>query len=130
MAMAPWRFIVPLRGIDPVFMGWVFEATLGLVAVDPVTLRITSTREELGRAHDEWAKSVAAAVPSNRLLIHKASDGWAPICQRLRLPAPAEPYPHLNDAKAMGRVIDAAEIGATVWWPAVGVAIALTLFAP
>ena len=67
----------------------VFEATLGLITVDPHTLQITSTIEEMAKAHDEWARHVQATVPPARLLVHKSADGWEPICKALNYAAPS-----------------------------------------
>jgi hypothetical protein len=40
--------------------------------------------------------AVRAGVPACRLLEWAASDGWDPICDRLGLPVPAEPFPVTN----------------------------------
>jgi hypothetical protein len=40
--------------------------------------------------------AVRATVPAERLLEWSPADGWAPICERLGLPVPAEPFPRLN----------------------------------
>lgn len=48
--------------------------------------------------------AVRAEVPASRLLEWTPSDGWAPICDRLGLPVPAEPFPVTNttdDFRAM-----------------------------
>ena len=52
-------------------------------------------------AHNE---SVRQSAPADRLLEWQASDGWAPICERLGLAVPDEPFPHVNttdDFRAM-----------------------------
>ena len=40
--------------------------------------------------------AVRAQIPAGRLLEWTASDGWEPICDRLGLPVPAEPFPVTN----------------------------------
>jgi len=40
--------------------------------------------------------AVRAGVPASRLLEWSAGDGWEPICDRLGLPVPAEPFPVTN----------------------------------
>jgi hypothetical protein len=40
--------------------------------------------------------AVRAAIPAERLLEWRAGDGWEPICERLGLPVPAEPFPVTN----------------------------------
>lgn len=116
LSRAPFRFKPSFGQMAP-FIAFQFEAT-GL-AVDPETLQITSTRDEMGHAHDEWAQSVQAAVPADRLLTHQSAQGWGPICDMLGAPVPAEPYPHLNDAKQIQAGVDAAEFVANAWWPVV-----------
>jgi hypothetical protein len=39
---------------------------------------------------------VRAAVPPERLLEWRASQGWAPLCKALELPIPDEPFPRVN----------------------------------
>ena len=48
--------------------------------------------------------AVRAGVAPERLLEWAPGDGWAPLCERLGLPAPAEPFPVTNttdDFRAM-----------------------------
>jgi hypothetical protein len=40
--------------------------------------------------------AVRAEVPANRLLEWAPGDGWGPICERLGLAVPAEPFPVTN----------------------------------
>jgi hypothetical protein len=40
--------------------------------------------------------AVRAAIPPDRLLEWTATDGWDPICERLGLPIPDEPFPVSN----------------------------------
>ncbi len=40
--------------------------------------------------------AVRAAIPPSRLLEWTAGDGWEPICDRLGLAVPAEPFPVTN----------------------------------
>jgi hypothetical protein len=40
--------------------------------------------------------AVRAAIPADRLLEWTPGDGWDPICDRLGLPVPAEPFPVTN----------------------------------
>jgi hypothetical protein len=39
---------------------------------------------------------VLETAPKDRLLVCEAKDGWAPICERLGLPVPEEPFPRAN----------------------------------
>jgi len=48
--------------------------------------------------------AVRAETPAGRLLEWTPGDGWEPICDRLNLPVPAEPFPVTNttdDFRAM-----------------------------
>ena len=47
-------------------------------------------------AFERHNDAVRAGVPASRLLEWTASDGWEPICDRLGLPVPAEPFPVTN----------------------------------
>ena len=40
--------------------------------------------------------AVRAAIPASRLLEWSPGDGWAPICERLGVPVPEEPFPVTN----------------------------------
>ena len=42
-------------------------------------------------------EAVRSGVDPSRLLEWTASDGWEPICERLGLEVPAEPFPRTND---------------------------------
>jgi hypothetical protein len=45
---------------------------------------------------DRWRADVIAGCPPERLLVHRASEGWEPLCRFLGVPVPAEPYPRIN----------------------------------
>lgn len=55
---------------------------------------------ELARAHDSWITRVKATVPPEKLLIHEAKEGYAPICSHLGLVGGActSQYPNINDS--------------------------------
>ncbi len=44
--------------------------------------------------------AVRAGVPPARLLEWTAADGWEPICERLGVPVPSDPFPQTNDTKS------------------------------
>jgi hypothetical protein len=56
-------------------------------------------REHAIALYEENVRAVKATVPAERLLVHNATDGWAPLCAHLGVPVPAEPYPNRNSAK-------------------------------
>ncbi|HVT21794.1 MAG TPA: sulfotransferase [Mycobacteriales bacterium] len=57
-------------------------------------------------AHNE---QVRRAAPADRLLEWQASDGWVPICERLGLPVPDEPFPHVNTTEDFRAMLMPAE---------------------
>jgi sulfotransferase family protein len=62
-------------------------------------------------AYDRWYADARARIPRDRLLEWRASDGWKPICERLGVAIPDEPFPHANkteDFQAMVRGMQAA----------------------
>lgn len=53
--------------------------------------------------------AVQEAIPPERLLVWRVTEGWEPLCDFLGVPVPDEELPHANDAETFrGRVIDAA----------------------
>ncbi|HEY6740678.1 MAG TPA: sulfotransferase, partial [Actinopolymorphaceae bacterium] len=59
-------------------------------------------RAVLMRAYDAHCAEVRAAVPADRLLDWRPSDGWAPLCRALGVPVPDEPFPFLNRRSEWG----------------------------
>ena len=48
------------------------------------------------RAFEDHNAAVRATIAPERLLEWTAADGWAPICERLGVPVPDEPFPVTN----------------------------------
>jgi hypothetical protein len=59
------------------------------------------SKENSLQIFQEWNSSVVEECPRDKLLIHDAKDGWAPLCAFLGVPIPEIPYPHLNDTTEM-----------------------------
>lgn len=58
--------------------------------------------------YEAWNAAVRAACPPERLLEWNAKQGWAPLCERLGLPVPAEPFPRTNTTEEwLGRRVPA-----------------------
>ena len=54
--------------------------------------------------------TVRAEIPADRLLEWTVSDGWEPICERLGLPVPAEPFPVTNTTDEFREMIGIAPL--------------------
>jgi hypothetical protein len=50
---------------------------------------------------ERWNQAVIDEVPSEKLLVFQASDGWEPLCEFLGVPVPPEPYPRVNSREQM-----------------------------
>jgi len=53
-------------------------------------------REACIAAFNRHNEDVLRTAPQDRLLVWKVTDGWGPICDRLGLPIPEEPFPLTN----------------------------------
>ena len=47
-------------------------------------------------AYERHNAEVRATIPADRLIDWNPKDGWPPICERLGLPVPADPFPVTN----------------------------------
>ena len=48
------------------------------------------------RAFEAHNADVRASVPADRLIDYRPGNGWEPICEKLGLRVPTEPFPHVN----------------------------------
>jgi hypothetical protein len=60
---------------------------------------------------NRWRNQVIAEVPPERLLVHRAADGWELLCRFLGVPVPAEPYPRVNSKDDMKARVENGEAG-------------------
>lgn len=60
-------------------------------------------------AYDRWYTDARARIPKDRLLEWTAKDGWEPICERLGLPIPAEPFPRVNTTEEFQTMLRAVQ---------------------
>jgi hypothetical protein len=67
-------------------------------------------REHAIRIYREHIANVKKRCDAGRLLVFEASEGWQPLCEFLGVPVPEGPYPHLNDAKQLRRMITIARV--------------------
>jgi hypothetical protein len=62
-------------------------------------------------AFERHNEAVRREVPASQLLEWQPSDGWAPICARLDLPVPAEPFPVTNTTDEFRTMIGMPALG-------------------
>jgi len=48
---------------------------------------------------------VRRVVPPDQLLVHAATEGWAPLCTFLKVEIPSIPYPRSNESAQLQRVV-------------------------
>ena len=53
-------------------------------------------KDSILAAFEAHEAAVRAAIPAERLLVHSAKEGWAPLCGFLGVPVPDAPYPRTN----------------------------------
>jgi len=58
-------------------------------------------RDKMVEYFNAWNQAVIDEVPAEKLLVHRSSDGWGPLCEFLGVPFPAEPYPRVNSREEM-----------------------------
>lgn len=69
------------------------------MATDMLAKRFTPNWQdetEAKRAFEAHNADVRASVPADRLIDYRPGNGWEPICEKLGLPVPTEPFPHSN----------------------------------
>jgi len=71
-----------------------------LTVFDDIENRL-GDRAEMVEYFNDWNQAVIDEVPREKLLVHRASDGWAPLCEFLGVPVPHEPYPRVNTRQEM-----------------------------
>ena len=75
---------------------------------------------------DQHIAEVKQAIPADRLLIHSAKEGWVPLCDFLEVPIPDTPYPRVNEAKDIKRMIVVLKaLGWLPWMLLIGVPVAM-----
>lgn len=69
------------------------------MAQDMLEKRFTTNwidETEAKQAYEQHLQTVRSEVPAERLLEWQPGDGWEPICERLGVAVPDEPFPHVN----------------------------------
>jgi hypothetical protein len=74
------------------------------------------TPEEMLAGMERHHEEVKSTVPSEKLLVWSASEGWEPLCEFLEVPVPDAPFPRVNDsATFVDRVVDQALLALNAW---------------
>ena len=74
----------------------------------------------------EHVDRVKQTIDPARLLIFEAKDGWEPLCSFLEVPIPDMPYPHVNEAAEIKRIILALRI--LRYFPMIALVMSMLLF--
>lgn len=70
------------------------------------TLRGTMSDEARAVArYEAWIEEIRAAVPPERLLVFRVTEGWEPLCRFLGVPVPDTPFPSVNDRAEVMKLI-------------------------
>lgn len=79
---------------------WPLETTEWLHTVKHIvierSLQGAVSPQVLAQAFLAHEAAVKAEIPASRLLVHRAEDGWEPLCAFLGAPIPETPYPYTN----------------------------------
>ena len=62
-------------------------------------------RERGIAAYERHNERVRSTVPAERLIEWSPGDGWGPLCERLDLPEPDAPFPHLNTTPEFREIV-------------------------
>lgn len=57
---------------------------------------------EVYTRHNDWVRSI---IPKERLLEFEPAQGWQPLCNFLKKPVPATPFPRLNEAEMVRGIL-------------------------
>ena len=64
-------------------------------------------RDHMMACFETHCAEVIGGVPSDRLLVFEARDGWGPLCDFLGVEVPDEAYPHVNSMEDTKRFMQA-----------------------
>jgi hypothetical protein len=94
---------LPASGVDPIFASlWHMSRE---VVWDGVFHGRFADEEYALRVFEEHNRSVRDEADPDRLLVFEVGQGWQPLCEFLGVPAPDEPFPHVNDRSTFGASI-------------------------
>jgi hypothetical protein len=85
-----------LKTID-VFMGDDHPMVFVSGLISKATFDNDFSRENVIAAFERHNAEVQRRIPSDRLLVFEAAQGWEPLCAFLGVPVPDQPFPRVND---------------------------------
>ena len=88
---------------------------------------VMNDRDKAVARYNAYIEEVKAAVPPEKLLVFKVSDGWAPLCGFLGVALPNEPFPNLNDRASIKKIINGMIMGSYLMLAGVAALIALAV---
>jgi hypothetical protein len=75
-----------------------------------------TSESALAEGMERYNEEVKRTVPADRLLVWSVEEGWEPLCEFLSVPAPAAPFPHVNDHEMfVERIIDSSLAALNAW---------------
>ena len=77
--------------------------------------------------YNAWAEEVRAAVPADRLLVFKVSEGWGPLCAFLGVDKPDTKFPDVNDRAEFKANIAGMAKGAYVILAGIAAAVGIVI---
>mmetsp|Transcript_28507 Transcript_28507/g.77200 ORF Transcript_28507/g.77200 Transcript_28507/m.77200 type:complete len:298 (-) Transcript_28507:95-988(-) len=92
-------------------------------------------RQECIEGYNRHNDEVRRVVPPAQLLVFKAIDGWAPLCDFLGVPTPVEPFPESDNSLLVAAALSSASCSLLVraaaasLWPAFACLGALAIWA-
>lgn len=76
----------------------------------------------------EHNELILKSVPPEKLLIMELGEGWEPLCRFFDKPIPNEPFPHVNDSKALEGAAKKLLGNLAKVWGAILLAVSLCIF--
>ena len=67
------------------------------------------SEESLIKVFNAHEAEVKATIAPDRLLVHSAKDGWAPLCAHLGVDTPKTPYPRTNNREEFFELLKGAD---------------------
>jgi Sulfotransferase domain len=64
-----------------------------------------SDAEHCMAVHRAHIDEVKRTIAPERLLVYQVGEGWEPLCRFLDVPAPAEPFPRVNEREGFGKYL-------------------------